>query len=224
MTQCKRCPDCGRDLPLAAFPRNRKRPDGRGLYCSTCFAERYRAYRVRKAAQQGKTIQHRRDLEEGIKWCPDCQQTRPLEDFPRNRSMSDGRGGYCKPCHNKRGRETKLRLYGGTREYHLRHRYGIGQAEVDAMIGAQGGTCAVCAGKPEHVDHDHKTGQVRGVLCFLCNQALGNVRDDPAVLTGLIRYLGGSKETLDTSPYVMVVHMVRANIEVDLDRLHLRSA
>ena len=221
MTESKKCRDCGRQLPLDAFPRNRRRPDGRGLYCSSCYSERYRAYRVRKAAAEGKTIQHRRNLDDGLKWCPDCQQAKPLDDFPRHRSALDGRGGYCKPCHNERGRQTKLRLYGGTREYHLRHRYGIGQAEVDAMVAAQGGTCAVCPGKPEHVDHDHKTGQVRGILCSLCNQALGNARDDVVILAGLIRYLRSEAEPED-SPYVEVVNLVRANIEVDYT--HARSA
>jgi hypothetical protein len=102
--------------------------------------------------------------------------------------MRTGRQGG-KPCHNARGRQTRERLYGGGREYHLRRRYGIGAADVDAMIAAQGGTCAVCAGTPEHVDHDHATGYVRGILCFNCNQALGNVRDDVAILQGLARYL-----------------------------------
>ena len=57
------------------------------------------------------------------------------------------------------------------------------------MIEAQGGTCAVCSGPAQHVDHDHETGEVRGVLCFNCNQALGNARDDAAVLRRLARYL-----------------------------------
>jgi len=57
------------------------------------------------------------------------------------------------------------------------------------MIEAQGGTCAVCPGPPQHVDHDHETGEVRGILCSNCNQALGNVRDDPTPLRGLARYL-----------------------------------
>jgi hypothetical protein len=43
--------------------------------------------------------------------------------------------------------------------------------------------------EPEHVDHDHKTGVVRGMLCFNCNQALGNVRDSVAVLEQLQSYL-----------------------------------
>jgi hypothetical protein len=65
------------------------------------------------------------------------------------------------------------------------------------MIEAQGGTCATCAGKPEHVDHDHATGQVRGVLCFNCNQALGNVRDNVATLHRLGRYLRQHEPAVD---------------------------
>ena len=58
------------------------------------------------------------------------------------------------------------------------------------MIDAQGGVCAACkTDEPVHVDHDHKTGRVRGILCFLCNQALGNVRDEIPRLRGLIDYL-----------------------------------
>jgi hypothetical protein len=86
-------------------------------------------------------------------------------------------------------RENAKRLYGSTRDYHLRRRYGLTSADVDAMIEAQGGTCAVCPGPPQHVDHDHETGEVRGILCFNCNQALGNVRDNSMVLRGLARYL-----------------------------------
>lgn len=58
------------------------------------------------------------------------------------------------------------------------------------MLAAQDHKCAGC-GKPdpEHVDHDHKTGAVRGMLCFNCNQALGNVRDSIAVLGRLQTYL-----------------------------------
>jgi Recombination endonuclease VII len=54
------------------------------------------------------------------------------------------------------------------------------------MLAAQGGVCAVCEKPdPEHVDHDHETGVVRGMLCFNCNQALGNARDDVEVLRRL---------------------------------------
>ena len=185
----KTCPDCKVVKPLTGFPRNARRPDGRGMYCSSCMSIRNRASRARKAAAEGRTLRVRREVPDGQRWCPDCKTIKPLTDFPRNKSGTRGYGGYCKPCHNAKGKATYQRLYGSTREYHLRRRYGITGADVDAMVAAQGGSCAVCDGKPEHVDHDHKTGKVRGLLCFNCNQALGNVRDDPAVLQGLIDYL-----------------------------------
>jgi hypothetical protein len=97
---------------------------------------------------------------------------------------------YCKPCHTARGKESKTRLYGGTREYHLRRRYGITGRQYDAMVEAQGGLCALCRNrKPEHVDHDHLSNKIRGVLCSCCNQGLGNFRDDVDALQAAIDYL-----------------------------------
>jgi len=60
------------------------------------------------------------------------------------------------------------------------------------LIAEQVGICPICLKpKPEHVDHDHATGAVRGVLCFTCNAALGQLRDDPAILRRAFRYLEG---------------------------------
>lgn len=97
----------------------------------------------------------------------------------------------------RRGRESKARLYGGTRHYHLVRRYGIGAADVDALILKQGGVCLIC-GKPdpEHVDHDHGTRTARGVLCFNCNGGLGQFRDDLHAMRNAIEYLEDGAESL----------------------------
>ncbi len=142
------------------------------------------------SAADGRTLRPQRETPDGSRWCPECKDRQANQRVPKNRASTTGYGGYCKPCHNAKGKATYERLYGSTREYHLRRRYGITGTDFDEMVEAQGGTCAVCDQKPEHVDHDHETGMVRGILCFNCNQALGNVRDDPAVLQGLIDYLG----------------------------------
>jgi hypothetical protein len=72
----------------------------------------------------------------------------------------------------------------------LRHRYGIGLSEYTAMHEAQGGKCGICL-RPKRlcVDHDHATTRVRGLLCVTCNQAIGMLDDDPALLFRAIRYL-----------------------------------
>jgi hypothetical protein len=101
-----------------------------------------------------------------MKRCPDCGQWKALDQFPRNKNSKDGRHSYCKPCHNARGKEPYERSYGGTRHYHLKRRYGIGADEFDELVVRQGGVCAICGRPdPEHLDHDHETGAVRGVLC-----------------------------------------------------------
>ncbi|WP_239159168.1 endonuclease VII domain-containing protein [Winogradskya humida] len=129
----------------------------------------------------------------GSKWCPDCGTVKPLADFARTRAHSSGYHSYCLPCHNARGKESKERLYGGSREYHLRRRYGIDQAVFDELLAEQGGVCAICGVEdPQHLDHDHRTGWVRGILCFNCNGGLGQFRDDPVFLAGAIAYLKGT--------------------------------
>ncbi len=80
-------------------------------------------------------------------------------------------------------------------------KYGLSAAEVEAMLEAQGGVCAICRTAPAvHVDHDHATGKVRGMLCFNCNAALGHLRDDPMLFRRGLRYLAASRSPVPTTP------------------------
>jgi hypothetical protein len=125
-----------------------------------------------------------------MKRCPECGKYKEPSEFPRNKRTKDGLATYCKPCHNARGRAAKERLYGGSRHYHLLQRYGIGADDVAALIESQGGVCAICGRPdPQHVDHCHETGLIRGILCFNCNGGLGQFRDDPSLLAAAIDYL-----------------------------------
>jgi hypothetical protein len=103
---------------------------------------------------------------------------------------------YCKPCFNLITRNNRIKLHGSTRNYHLRRRYGISAEDFDQLFAEQGGLCAICREAPaEHVDHDHKTGRVRGLLCFNCNGALGQFRDRADLMLRAVAYLGRDLRT-----------------------------
>ena len=108
----------------------------------------------------------------------------------------------CKPCvlADKRAKyDPKVGA-----DKHLRQKYGISLTEYDEMLKKQNGLCAICGEysvdrKGTHtrmpVDHDHKTGKVRGILCNRCNLVLGKVGDDIGLLTSAINYLSTHTHT-----------------------------
>jgi hypothetical protein len=189
----RQCRDCGQLKPLSEFHVSPRRKHGRGSYCQPCFNERSkRSYAKRVEEKYGREVRARLEIPDGHRHCPDCATVKPLSEFPLSKSGRAGYGSYCKPCHNARGKAS-IAKRGGSREYHLRRRYGIGQVEFDEMLAEQGGRCAICGGPdPQHVDHDHRNGWVRGILCFNCNGGLGQFKDDPKLLAGAYTYLKGT--------------------------------
>ncbi len=88
------------------------------------------------------------------------------------------------------------------RDENLRRRYGITARQWDQAYDQQDGNCANprCSNRITDVDHDHQTGQFRGLLCSDCNRALGAIHDDTEVLRGLIDYLIERKSPWKVSP------------------------
>lgn len=92
------------------------------------------------------------------------------------------------------------------RSHHLKSLYGVTLDDMARYLGEQGGKCKICRtdlcistlgskgrkGKP-HVDHCHKTGKYRGILCHGCNLGIGLFQDNPAALANAIKYLGASQ-------------------------------
>ena len=186
----KTCRDCQRVLPLTDFSPSKKHRDGRTSYCRPCFRLRAAGYRAARAAASGQTVRPRPVLPDGYARCPSCDTVKPVAAFGVRSGGRTGRVSYCYPCFNRIKEESRQRVHGGSRNYHLQRRYGITAADADAMLEAQDGLCAVCRERPAaHVDHDHLTGTVRGMLCFLCNQGLGNFRDRADVMEAAIAYV-----------------------------------
>lgn len=86
------------------------------------------------------------------------------------------------------------------REWHLMRKFKITGEQYAALLNAQGGGCGVCGNKETHtypsgklkdlsVDHDHDTGEIRGLLCFNCNQGIGRFQNDPVRLRAAADYL-----------------------------------
>lgn len=79
------------------------------------------------------------------------------------------------------------------RRANLKKSYGISIEEYDSMLAAQASVCAICSKNPDKmrlgVDHCHKTGRIRGLLCTNCNQALGKFKDSPALMLSAIQYI-----------------------------------
>lgn len=139
-----------------------------------------------------------------MKRCPRCGTEKPTGEFYNNKAMPDGLYHYCKPCARARVRADYLSRYAAmnrhTKRAYDRHRvFGITQEDYERMLAAQGGLCAICR-QPESVirggrtislavDHDHRTGRIRGLLCAACNKAIGYARDDPSLLQAAIAYL-----------------------------------
>ena len=76
----------------------------------------------------------------------------------------------------------------------IKSRYGLTKVEFNYLLSKQGGVCAVCKkpnwnGRGPMVDHDHKSGKVRGLLCVKCNVAIGMVDDDAKIARDLANYL-----------------------------------
>jgi hypothetical protein len=120
-------------------------------------------------------------------YCGACKADKPRVDFYA------GYRNICKPCHREKSRQWHKENPKSRREGNWRNKYGISftSEQYDAMHESQEGKCAVCgraesaSGRRLAVDHDHRTGAVRGLLCTKCNTTLGWVELHPQIITYL---------------------------------------
>lgn len=102
---------------------------------------------------------------------------------------------FCSRACKETERIRSGRAAKAVREHHYRSQYGISREEAHAQFGSVCNICGQADGGGRHgnlhVDHDHATGRVRGVLCSECNYGLGKFRDDPELLRKAAEYLTG---------------------------------
>jgi hypothetical protein len=116
--------------------------------------------------------------------CRSCGQQKPREEFPPKAKELTSKAGtkiywICRQCLKKRRYECRLKRHGLTVE------------EYEIMAERQNYCCAICGREPKklHIDHDHETGKVRGLLCRHCNCLIGFAKDNGLILERAIKYL-----------------------------------
>jgi|SRR6266498_422285 len=91
---------------------------------------------------------------------------------------------------------NKKKMTAQIRNARLKRVYGISQEDYNEMLKFQNARCAIC-GRPDsrgrwkglHIDHDHATNKIRGLLCYTCNSGLGSFADNPVLLASASAYL-----------------------------------
>ncbi len=143
------------------------------------------------------------------KVCCICNQLKPASEYHRNARLSSGLCSQCKQCRkqtykdNPQWRESsivakKIRLADPRvrKNEQLMSKYRITIDQYEDMVEKQGGVCKICSSPPGnkglYVDHCHKSGEVRGLLCQYCNTLLGMAKDNSDILYRAIDYLLGA--------------------------------
>lgn len=129
-----------------------------------------------------------------MKRCCKCKQELSDESFYKgNRN--------CKKCHLKNMKDYHLRnkekVAKINRKHKLMRNYGITIEQYEILLKKQSGKCAICGtseirrakAKYFNIDHNHKTGNIRGLLCHDCNIILGKLNDDIEMCKNIIKYL-----------------------------------
>jgi hypothetical protein len=125
-----------------------------------------------------------------MKCCSSCKQEKPLSEFYKKRAN-------CKICSNKAVAQWKKNNIEKNKlsiqKSKLKTKYGITLEQYDEMVKEQKGVCYICKNENPtrklNVDHCHKTGRVRKLLCDKCNMTLGLINDSQELLKQFIFYL-----------------------------------
>lgn len=141
-------------------------------------------------------------LVDADKMCSKCGSEKPITEFHKDKNSLDGHVYWCKVCVTANGRRHHTRRMQEDPSYalakrssYIKNRHGLVLEEYEKMILDQGCECFLCqeelelSGSGTHLDHSHKTGKLRKMLCTNCNRGLGHFKDNPEVLERAARYL-----------------------------------
>jgi len=130
------------------------------------------------------------------KQCSCCHEFKPFDEFSKRKQSKDGLNVWCKDCvsvYNHK-RVVAKRVKKAHRQSHRRIAYNLEPEMFARLEEEQQGRCAICDKEEKlMVDHDHDTGEVRGLLCRKCNTGLGFFGDDVTLLLKAADFLRSVK-------------------------------
>lgn len=159
----KQCSVCKIVKPLEDFSVQTAHKSGRSAGCKACRAASLRA-----------------------RWATDPKMRERDREYQRQ-WIAENREYYL-----ERKREYSQKNWTHIVNRRRQRLYGMSNADYDAIFESQGGLCAICKTTEDvrlHIDHDHITGSVRGLLCGKCNRALGMMQDSPEIAMAASVYL-----------------------------------
>lgn len=142
-----------------------------------------------------------------MKTCSKCGENKLINDFNRDSSNKCGFRSYCRDCSKRYGQSTYSKNRDKFQHDKLKSRYGISINQYNELLNNQNNVCAICK-KPEitkskvgkiqklSVDHDHKTGKVRALLCSNCNRGIGYLQDDFDLILQAAKYIQQHKGSI----------------------------
>ncbi len=147
----------------------------------------------------GKAAHHK----DGLKsHCNSCEAKWHAENYKKNSAKINARHRAWKAANpeyaNQRQRKDMLANPDKYRNWRLKRTFGISLDEYNKMFADQNGRCAICSRHQSEVkqtlcvDHNHKTGKIRKLLCGQCNHAIGLFREDISAIKNAIKYLKDS--------------------------------
>jgi hypothetical protein len=206
----KECRICKQVLPLGKFAFHATMADLMSSECREC-----RGTQAKKRASQKKASMREMDFPK-TKVCKICGNEKNITDFNLHYGNKDLHRTECIDCQKLHARayyptirdaaRAKGKIwYSDNKElnhgYHLKRKFNLSREMYQKMLDDQDGVCKICGSdKPRgrydnfSVDHDHKTGEIRGLLCSFCNTGIGQFQDSPSLLRKAATYLESFKQ------------------------------
>lgn len=150
--------------------------------------------RQRRHGSTAKPLKRRgRLIQEGKSYCPKCDSVKEIGEFLKDTHTKYGISIYCAACHQEKAKARYRTNPDYYKDADLRKKFGMSLEQYRELERKQDYRCALCRKEPGSkklaVDHDHKTGENRGLLCDRCNLGLGWFADSIELLEAAIQYL-----------------------------------